>query len=86
MAEGVVGGEGFAASLIRADVNRQQGIDGSQGLAAPSMSILPFSTMRPSAVPLLGWLVHERGIGPYIPVFDKSNGRMPEPSSSGTDG
>jgi transposase len=34
MAEGVVGGEGFAvdASLIRADVNRQQRVDGSQVL------------------------------------------------------
>jgi transposase len=34
MAEGLVGGEGFAvdASLIRADANRQRGFDGLQGL------------------------------------------------------
>src|SRR5579863_553906 len=39
MAEGLVGGEGFAvdASLIRADANRQKGIEGSQGLA-PELS------------------------------------------------
>jgi transposase len=39
MAEGLVGGEGFAvdASLIRADANRQRGVEGSQGLA-PDMS------------------------------------------------
>jgi transposase len=35
MAEGLVGGDGFAvdASLIKADANRQRGVDGSQGLA-----------------------------------------------------
>src|SRR6266550_3057705 len=35
MAEGLVGGEGFAvdASLIKADANRQHGVDGLQGLA-----------------------------------------------------
>jgi transposase len=34
MAEGLVGGEGFAvdASLIKADANRQRGVEGSQGL------------------------------------------------------
>jgi len=34
MAEGLVGGEGFAvdASLIRADVDRQQAVPGSEGL------------------------------------------------------
>src|ERR1700746_648753 len=35
MAEGLVGGDGFAvdASLIKADANRQRGVEGSQGLA-----------------------------------------------------
>lgn len=35
MAEGLVGGEGFAvdASLIKADANRQRSVEGSQGLA-----------------------------------------------------
>jgi transposase len=35
MAEGLVGGDGFAvdASLIKADANRQRGVDGSEGLA-----------------------------------------------------
>jgi transposase len=39
MAEGLVGGDGFAvdASLIKADANRQRGVEGSQGLA-PNMS------------------------------------------------
>ena len=39
MAEGLVGGDGFAvdASLIRADANRQRGVAGSQGLA-PDLS------------------------------------------------
>src|ERR687898_166018 len=39
MAEGLVGGDGFAvdASLIRADASRQRGVEGSQGLA-PDMS------------------------------------------------
>lgn len=39
MVEGLVGGEGFAvdASLIKADANRQRGVEGSQGLA-PDMS------------------------------------------------
>jgi transposase len=36
MTEGLVGGEGFAvdASLIKADANRQKGVEGSQGLPA----------------------------------------------------
>jgi transposase len=35
IAEGLVGGEGFAvdASLIKADANRQRGVDGSEGLS-----------------------------------------------------
>jgi transposase len=39
MAEGLVGGEGFAvdASLIKADANRQRGVEGSKGLA-PEMA------------------------------------------------
>jgi transposase len=39
VAEGLVGGDGFAvdASLIRADANRQRGVEGAQGLA-PEMS------------------------------------------------
>ena len=39
MSEGLVGGEGFAvdASLIKADANRQRGVEGAQGLA-PDMS------------------------------------------------
>ena len=39
MAEGLVGGTGFAvdASLIKADANRQRGVEGSQGLA-PDMA------------------------------------------------
>jgi len=39
MAEGLVGGDGFAvdASLIKADANRQRGVEGSQGLT-PEMS------------------------------------------------
>ena len=53
--EGLVGGEGFAvdASLIKADANRQKGIEGEKGLPAEavvvrSRSIWLFSTMRPS--------------------------------------
>lgn len=40
MAEGLVGGDGFAvdASLIKADANRQRGVDGSQGLAPEASS------------------------------------------------
>jgi transposase len=39
MAEGLVGGDGFAvdASLIKADANRQRGVEGSQGLT-PDLS------------------------------------------------
>ncbi len=39
MDEGLVGGEGFAvdASLIKADANRQRGVEGSKGLA-PEMT------------------------------------------------
>jgi transposase len=39
MAEGLVGGEGFAvdASLIKADANRQKGVEGSKGLS-PEMA------------------------------------------------
>jgi len=39
MAEGLVGGDGFAvdASLIKAEANRQRGVEGAQGLA-PDMS------------------------------------------------
>ena len=54
--EGLVGGEGFAvdASLIKADANRQKGVEGDPGLgaggrAALSTSIWPCSTMRRSA-------------------------------------
>ncbi len=167
MAEGLVGGEGFAvdASLIKADANRQRGIEGSQGLP-PAMSsravdeylavlddatfgaatevtpkfispadpaarwtgahgglaffaysdnylidldhaiivdVEPSTAIRQAEVTasktmierteqrfglyperlagdtaygsgeMLGWLVHERGIEPHIPVFDKSN-------------
>ena len=34
MAEGLIGGSGFAvdASLIKADANRQRGVEGAQGL------------------------------------------------------
>jgi transposase len=52
--EGLVGGESFAvdASLIKADANRQKGIEGEKRLphkpqAAPSTSTWPFWTMRP---------------------------------------
>ncbi|QAY78171.1 transposase [Sphingosinicella sp. BN140058] len=40
MAEGLVGGEGFAvdASLIKADANRQRGVSGSEGLPADATS------------------------------------------------
>jgi transposase len=40
MAEGLVGGEGFAvdASLIKADANRQRGVAGSEGLPADATS------------------------------------------------
>src|SRR6201997_1472497 len=49
--QGLVGGESFAvdASLIKADANRQNGIEGERGLppeAAPSMSIWPSWTMQ----------------------------------------
>jgi transposase len=167
MAEGLVGGEGFAvdASLIKADANRQHGVDGSQGLPPEKSSravdeylavlddaafggateVTPkfVSPADPAArwtsahgglaffaysdnylidldhavivdveastairqaevtasktmierteecfglyperlaadtaygsAEMLGWLVHERGIEPHIPVFDKSN-------------
>ena len=56
MREGLVGGEGFAvdASLVKADANRQKGIEGEIGLppettAEPSRNIWRCSTMRPSA-------------------------------------
>jgi len=40
MAEGLVGGDGFAvdASLIKADANRQRGVEGARGLAAEMSS------------------------------------------------
>ena len=40
MAEGLVGGEGFAvdASLIKADANRQRGVEGAEGLAPEATS------------------------------------------------
>src|ERR1700759_3718773 len=40
MAEGLVGGEGFAvdASLIKADANRQNGVEGEKGLPAVAAS------------------------------------------------
>ena len=40
MDEGLVGGEGFAvdASLIKADANRQKGVEGDKGLAAQAAS------------------------------------------------
>src|SRR6058998_1561396 len=40
MAEGLVGGDGFAvdASLIKADANRQRSVDGSQGLSPEASS------------------------------------------------
>ena len=51
--QGLVGGEGFAvdASLIRADANRQNGVEGEKGLpwklrAAPLMSIWLYWTMQ----------------------------------------
>src|ERR1700745_2525593 len=51
--QGLVGGESFAvdASLIKADANRQNGIEGEKGLppklrAVPSMSIWPSWTMQ----------------------------------------
>ena len=57
IAEGLVGGSGFAvdASLIKADANRQRGVEGAKGLSARgrragrSTSIWPFWTMQPSA-------------------------------------
>ena len=50
--EGLVGGEGFAvdASLIKADANRQNGIEGEKGLppqAGRSVSIWPCSMTPP---------------------------------------
>src|ERR1700741_4334471 len=51
--QGLVGGESFAvdASLIKADANRQNGIEGEKGLApklraGPSLSIWPSRTMQ----------------------------------------
>ena len=40
IAEGLVGGEGFAVdgSLIRADANRQKGVEGSAGLPPEAVS------------------------------------------------
>ena len=167
MSEGLVGGEGFAvdASLIKADANRQHGVDGSQGLppeissravdeylavlddaafggatevtpkfispadpaarwtgahggqaffaysdnylidlhCAVIVDVEASTAIRQAEVPasktmiertekrfglyperlagdtaygsaeMLGWLVHERGIEPHIPVFDKSS-------------
>jgi transposase len=167
MGEGLVGGEGFAvdASLIKADANRQRGVDGLQGLppeisnravdeylavlddaafgGATEVTPKLISPADPAArwtsahgglaffaysdnylidldhavivdveastairqaevtasktmierteecfglyperlaadtaygsAEMLGWLVHERGIEPHIPVFDKSN-------------
>src|SRR6202051_1123967 len=56
MAEGLVGGEGFAvdASMIKADANRQHSVPGSEWHAPrrrtmPCGNILPCSTMRRSA-------------------------------------
>ena len=60
MAEGLVGGEGFAvdASLIKADANRQRSAEarslstgGVARTAARSESTSPRSTMRPGAPP-----------------------------------
>ena len=56
--EGLVGGEGFAvdASLIKADANRQKGIEGEKGLprkrlAGRSKNIWLCLTMPPSVLP-----------------------------------
>ena len=57
MAEGLVGGEGFAvdASLIKADANRQRSVPGGEGLPPEAVeprrcaSIWTCSTMPPSA-------------------------------------
>jgi transposase len=53
--EGLVGGEGFAvdASLIKADANRQKGIEGEKGLPPQASGraveeYFRYSTMRPS--------------------------------------
>ena len=55
--EGLVGGEAFAidASLIKADANRQKGIEGEKGLPPEAtgravMDLWLCSTMRPSAL------------------------------------
>ncbi len=55
--EGLVGGEAFVvdASLIRADANRQKGIEGEKGLPSDardeqSKSTCQFVMMQPSAL------------------------------------
>ena len=58
--EGLVGGESFAvdASLIKADANRQNGIEGEKGLppeATGSKNIWPCSTMPPSVLRPRSW-------------------------------
>ena len=56
MAEGLVGGEGFAidASLIRADANRQTGGPGSDGWRRRRTAVPSASTSPPSTMPRSG--------------------------------
>src|SRR5262245_39192320 len=87
--EGLVGGEAFAvdASLIKADANRQKGIEGEKALPPQAagravqersidrFDLYPSRLLGDSAYgsgEMLGWLVDEHGIAPHVSVFDKS--------------
>src|SRR5437773_395566 len=80
MAEGLVGGDGFAvdASMIKADANRQRSVPGSEWQCpeAANHAVREYLSVLDDAAygsaENLAWLVHERAIEPHIPVFDKS--------------
>src|SRR5262249_44822527 len=86
---GLVGGEGFAVEsrLIRADANRQNGVEGEKGLprklrAVPLMSIWPCWTMqhlapRPRSFPSSSLRPIRQRAG-RVPMADRRSLRTPQ--------
>lgn len=71
-AEGLVGGEAFGvdASLIKADANREDGIEPERRSPEDHAGRAVGEVLE-----TLGWLVEDRGIEPHVPVIDKSRRR-----------
>lgn len=66
MAKGLVRGEGFAtdASIIKADAQRQRRVESGDDI--------DWGDTNYGSASMLRWLVDEKHIEPYVPVFDKS--------------